>query len=95
MVIRILDIVTGADTSEQGVAVCSWLRAAMSTDDTAVVSFAGVNTATSSFVASAFIPLLADYSLAEVKRRLRVINSTRQINEMIKTRMEREGLVAA
>jgi hypothetical protein len=32
---------------------------------------------------------------AELKRRLGVVNSTKQINEMIKSRLEREGRAAA
>ena len=39
--------------------------------------------------------LLDHYSLNEIKRRLRVVHSTRQINSMIKTRLEREASVAA
>jgi hypothetical protein len=35
----------------------------------------------------------AAHSLAEIKSRLRIINSTRQINDMIQTRMERENAI--
>ncbi len=95
MVVRILDIVTGADTSDQGAVVLSRLRAELKQGAPVVVSFEGVNTATSSFVAASFVPLLEQYKLHEVKQRLRVINSTRQINSMIKARLEREALAPA
>jgi hypothetical protein len=55
-----------------------------------VVSFGGVHSATSSFVNSAFVPLLDDISLDDLKRRVRVVRSSRQINDMIKTRLTRE-----
>lgn len=48
-------------------------------------------TATSSFVNAAFVPLLDFVSFVELKRRIKVVDSNRQINEMIRTRMEREA----
>ena len=72
------------------------IRACLAADDVVVISFDGIQTATSSFVNSAFIPLLADLELDRLKRQLKIIRSTRQINDMIKTRMERQAhLVAA
>jgi STAS-like domain of unknown function (DUF4325) len=59
------------------------------------VSFDGLNIAASSFVAAAFLPLLQEHSLDDLKRRLRVIDSTRQINQMIKSRLQREAAAAA
>jgi len=54
-----------------------------------------VKTVTSSFVNTAFVQLLEAMPLADIKRRLQIISSTRQINDMIRTRMERESSVAA
>ena len=59
------------------------------------VSFDGVKTATSSFVNVAFVQLLSSYSFQDIKSRLRVVDLTRQINDMIKSRMEREAACAA
>jgi hypothetical protein len=56
------------------------------------VSFDGLNIAASSFVAAAFLPLLQEHSLDDLKRRLRVIDSTRQINQMIKSRLQPKRL---
>jgi hypothetical protein len=91
MVILIKDIVRSADTGDQGEAVFLHLRQAMDTDSVVVISFEGIRTATSSFVNTAFIQLLSTFPLSEIKRRLRVINSTRQINDMVRTRLEREA----
>ncbi len=95
MVIRVLDIVPGADTAEQGALVYGRLRPAFADSGTVTVSFDGLNIATSSFVAAAFLPLLDQHSFDDLKRRMRVINSTRQINQQIKSRLEREATNAA
>jgi hypothetical protein len=95
MVIRIRDVVSGADTAEQGAAVFEKLRSALMDSDSVTVSFEGLDIATSSFVVAAFLPLLEHHNFPDLKRRLRIINSTRQINQMIKSRMEREASNAA
>jgi hypothetical protein len=71
------------------------LKAALANSASVTVSFDGLNIATSSFVAAAFLPLLQQYSFDDLKRRLRVIGSTRQINQMIKLRLKREATAAA
>jgi hypothetical protein len=93
--IQIRDLVAGANTADDGNVVFTHLRSAMASGARFVVSFIGVQTATSSFVNAAFVPLLKDFSFADVKRRMRVTDSTRQINQMIKTRLERAALVDA
>jgi hypothetical protein len=54
-----------------------------------------LTTATSSFCNLALVQLLARRKLVDLKERLRVVNSTRQINEMVRSRLEREGKSAA
>ncbi|WP_439925670.1 STAS-like domain-containing protein [Nitrobacter sp. JJSN] len=95
MVIHVRDLVSGANTADQGVAVFPYLELGFSKEARVVVSFDGITTATSSFVNSAIVPLLKTTTFAEIKRRLRVIDSTRQINEMIRARLERESFVEA
>jgi STAS-like domain of unknown function (DUF4325) len=89
MVVRIRDIAHGADTADEGAAVLNVLSSAIASEDQIIVSFEGLQTATSSFVNAAFLPLLEKYALYELKRRIRVIESTRQINDMIKNRLNR------
>jgi STAS-like domain of unknown function (DUF4325) len=91
MVIRVLDIVPSADTGDQGAAVFARLRQELGANAKVTLSFEGVKTATSSFVNLAFVQLLSSFSLPDIKSRLRIVASTRQINDMIRTRMEREG----
>lgn len=95
MVIHVRDLVSGANTADQGAAVLPHLEIAFSKETLVVVSFDGITTATSSFVNSAIVPLLKTKSFAEIKRRMRVIDSTRQINEMIRSRLERESFAEA
>jgi STAS-like domain of unknown function (DUF4325) len=84
-----------ADTAQQGAAVHQALQAVLSRPGSIDVDFQGITTATSSFTNLAFVQLLTKWGLQELKHRLRVVNSTRQINEMIKSRLEREGNNAA
>jgi|SRR4029078_10458446 len=99
MVVHILDVAPGADTASQGAAVFARLQQELADHNAQVVfSFEGVKTATSSFVNVAFVQLLSSFSFADIKARLRIVNSTRQINDMIRSCMEREarqGSVAA
>jgi STAS-like domain of unknown function (DUF4325) len=60
-----------------------------------IVNFDGVTTATSSFTNAAFVPLLADFSMEQIRKSLRIVRSSRQINDMIKTRLDRESAKVA
>jgi STAS-like domain of unknown function (DUF4325) len=93
--IQVRDLVDGANTADQGNIVFSHLHAAMAAGVPFVVSFATIQTATSSFVTAAFARLLNDFSFADIKQLMRVTESTRQINQMIRTRLERTALQAA
>jgi hypothetical protein len=95
MVIRIHDLVPGADTAQQGDVVFPVLHAAMAARAPFVVSFENVHSATSSFVNAAFVRLLKDYPFSAIKGQMRVVKSTRQINDMIRTRLERVALTEA
>ncbi|MHB2207761.1 STAS-like domain-containing protein [Methylobacterium sp. CM6257] len=95
MVVRILDATPAADTNGQGEAVLARLLAALNRAEVITVSFEGVTNVTSSFVNAALVPLLETISFGEIKRRVRIIDSNRQINDMIKRRLEREALVDA
>jgi uncharacterized protein DUF4325 len=84
-------IAGSADTAEHGALVFEALSQALKSDGEIVVSFKGVQTATSSFTNIAFVKMLSAWPLAEIKRRVRIVESTRQINEMIKSRLDRES----
>ncbi len=91
MVIVVRDVSKGADTAAQGQILYSRLHEVLKTGTAIVLSFSGIKTATSSFVNTAFVPLLVEHTLDSLKKRLKIVESTRQINDMIKTRLEREN----
>ncbi len=91
MVLSVQQIAASADTAAQGEALYAALAKALKSNETVTVSFADLQTATSSFVNLALVPLLTSMSLDEIKRRIKIVQSTRQINEMIKLRLEREA----
>jgi STAS-like domain of unknown function (DUF4325) len=92
MVIQISRITACADTNLDGAAVLAVLKKLLDDGVCVTVSFAGLQIATSSFVNSAFVPLLDHFSFSHIKENLKIINSTRQINEMIKMRMEQSAI---
>jgi hypothetical protein len=85
----------GADTAEQGRLVFDQIKDRLSAGENLTVDFDGVRTATSSFVNAAFVPLLAHLPVEQLKRQLRVTRSSRQINDMIKMRLEKPSQPAA
>jgi hypothetical protein len=93
--IRILDIVPSADTGDQGSAVLACILRELHQHQHIVISFDGVMNATPSFVNASFVALLDDYPLEEIRRRMKVVKSNRQINEMIKGRLYREAELRA
>jgi hypothetical protein len=95
MVIYVRSLVPGADTADQGIQLFPHIRDALKAEPQIVVSFQGIQTATSSFVKTAFVVLLKDIPFDVLKSRVRIIDSTRQINQMIKARLEREALADA
>jgi hypothetical protein len=95
MEISVKDVAGGADTAAQGELVLKTLKSELKQGNEVVVAFDGVTTATSSFTNAAFVPLLSDFSFDHIRTHIRVVRSTRQINEMIKTRLERASKSAA
>jgi hypothetical protein len=95
MVVRIREIAGAADTAEQGALAHTAIQDALATEKIVSVSFFGVKTATSSFVHAAFITFLHTMSPSEFKTRLKIIESTWQINDMIRTCFGRHGKAVA
>jgi STAS-like domain of unknown function (DUF4325) len=88
MVIQVNTLIAAAVTEADGTAVFAELSKALRQQDIVTLSFTGLKTASTSFVNTAFVPLLDLMSFEEIKRRLKVVESTRQINHMIKWRLE-------
>lgn len=89
--ISVIEVAGRGDTAEQGAQLNKALAAVLKGPGLVTVDFRGLTTITSSFTNLAFVQLLSMYRLSELKKRLSIVNSTRQINEMVKSRLEREG----
>lgn len=95
MVITVKSLVPACDTNAQGDAVRVAIVRALQDSKTVDVSFAGFSAATTSFVNSAFVDLLDTMSINDIKTRIRIVHSSRQINDMIRSRLTREASLAA
>ena len=91
MVIDVLSHVSQCYAWDDGETVGKLIRGALHSGNQVTVSFAGFDDVASPFVNAAFVTLLDEFSFDEIRQRLRVVNSTRQINEMIVQRLKFEA----
>lgn len=95
MVILIKNLVSSCDTNEQGEAVLRTIIREIDRNDSVVLDFTGVLYATSSFVNSAFVPLLERMTFETIKRKVRVTKALPAVADMIRRRMARESELSA
>lgn len=86
MVIRILDHVSTASTYEDGERIFRLIRSQIADGVPVTVSFSGVLAVPSAFVNAAFVRLVESIPIERVRECLRIVDSTRQINEMVRGR---------
>jgi STAS-like domain of unknown function (DUF4325) len=86
MVIEVLKITNSCYNHLDGLKLFNVLLKAMPAEKTIVVDFSGVDSTPSSFINSALIGLLDHFSFDQIKEKISFINTTPQINEMIKSR---------
>ena len=91
MVIRIAELVPAAYTHDHGIAAHAAIAAALAEREAVIVSFAGVDTVTPSFVNAAFVPFLETIGFEAFKRRVRIVDATRPTIDLIKHRMNFEA----
>ncbi len=84
MVIRALDLVDRCDTAAQGWIVHRAVKDALSRGDVVELSFDGVFDVPSSFVNTAIVSLLGEYTEEFIKRNLVITRATRQIADMVR-----------
>jgi hypothetical protein len=90
MVVRALDLVVHCYTQEDGHAVYRAILPLLEQGKNVDLSFDGVETVPSSFINTALISLLEKLSFDTIKAQLRFVDTTRQINEMIRSRFDFE-----
>jgi len=91
MVIRVRDHVQRCQSWSDGDVIGQQIKRVLAARERAVVSFDGVGDVPSSFVNAAFVSLLDDYSFDFIKRHVSVVDSTSQINSLIKRRLSSEA----
>jgi hypothetical protein len=84
--LRVKDLVDQVYSNDDGMVVYNELKNHLGNDNQVTVSFDEICALNSSFINSAFIELLNDYDFRFIKKNIRFINSTKQINDMIKSR---------
>ncbi|WP_373889861.1 STAS-like domain-containing protein [Massilia sp. H6] len=90
MVIRALDIVRRCYSQDDGQKIYDVLCPRLTRGERIELSFDGVDTVPSSFINTSLIKLLDVVSFDTIKTNLRFVNTTKQINEMIKSRFDFE-----
>jgi len=84
MVIVVKAIVDACDTYSQGEVIRREIIRSIQADGNAEVSFSDISYATSSFVNGAFAGLLLSYDIEQIKEKLSIIGSHRQINDLVR-----------
>lgn len=88
MVIKILDHVANCSSYTDGETIFNIIGPVIQRGEDVVLSFEGVDAIPSSFVNASIVRLIEIVSLSEIKSHLKVIKSTRQINALIKGRID-------
>lgn len=86
MVIRILDHVKSCSTYEDGEKIFRLIHPPLKAGEDVVLSFAGVLSVPSAFINAALVRLLEDIPFETIKRHLKIVDSTRQINALVRQR---------
>lgn len=88
MVIRILDHVEHASTYEDGDAIFKLISVPISRGEDVVVSFDGIQAVPSAFINASLVRLAELTTVGEIRAHLKIAQSTRQINELIRSRFD-------
>ncbi len=78
-------------TNDDGDKLSIIIRSHLSNKEKVTINFQGISNVNSSFVNSAFIELLSDYSFSFIKKNISFTNTTKQINTLILERFKFES----
>lgn len=90
VILKVTSIAKKAYTFEDGQIVYTKIHEAFEKGDGVILSFEGVDSIPSSFANGCFVKLLETYGMQRIKSSLKIENSTKQINGMIKARLDFE-----
>lgn len=86
MVIRLLDHVEHCSSYSEGEIIFNLLAPAIRNGEDVTLSFDGVAAVPSAFVNGALVRLAEETSIEAIRKHLRIIDSTRQINDLVRSR---------
>lgn len=86
MVIRILEHVSNASTYADGEVIYRLIASELDAGRDVAVSFEGIKSVSSAFINSALIRLVEKFPFEKIRRHLDIVDSTRQINRLVKDR---------
>lgn len=84
--IIVKDVVDNCSDNASGLKILTLVEEALRAGEEVTVSFEGISYVSTSFVNSAFINLLENFTYNTIKAKLSFIKSTIQINKLIKER---------
>ncbi len=87
MVIRVLDFVKECATYADGEVIFKLIAPSIKNGEDVVLSFDGVDAVPSAFINASIVRLVEVVDLDQIRLHLKVANSTKQINELIKSRI--------
>lgn len=88
MVIRILDHIEHASSYEDGDVIFKLISTPISRGEDVVVSFDGIQAVPSAFINASLVRLAELTTVGAIRAHLKITHSTRQINEIIKSRFD-------
>ena len=86
--VRIIDYVEQASTYDDGQVIFNLIAKDIANDCPVEVSFSGIQAVPSAFVNAAFLQLLESVPMEKIRNNLKIIHSTKFINDLIKRRFE-------
>lgn len=86
--IEILEHVSSASTYEDGGKIFCLLKEQIDRNENVELSFTGISSVPSAFVNAAIVQLLEHFEFSRIRAQLRFVNSTRHINQLIKSRFD-------
>lgn len=84
MVIYIAETVEYCYSNEDGEVIYRMIEDELSAGRVATISFKEVGAVSSNFISSALLPILDDHEFEWIKENLKIIDSTKYINDLIK-----------
>lgn len=86
MVIRLLDYVEHCSSYAEGEVIFNLLAPVIKSGEDVTLSFEGVSAVPSAFINGALVRLVEETPVPTIRAHLKIVDSTRQINDLIRSR---------